>query len=96
VAAPDQFELGQNYPNPFNPSTIIPFKLKQAGFVSLEIYNLKGQIVRALVSRTLQAGSHAVVWDGRDAKGGAAPSGSYIYKITTSGFEQSKRMEFIK
>jgi len=96
VAAPDQFELGQNYPNPFNPSTIIPFKIKQAGFVSLEIYNLKGQMVRALVSRSLQAGSHAVVWDGRDAKGNAVPSGSYIYKITTAAFEQSKRMEFIK
>jgi hypothetical protein len=96
VAAPDQFELGQNYPNPFNPSTIIPFKIKQSGFVSLDIYNLKGQLVRSLVQRSMPAGSHAVVWDGRDGKGAAVPSGSYLYKLKTAGFEQSRRMEYIK
>lgn len=96
VAAPSDFDLGQNYPNPFNPTTIIPFKLKNAGFVSLDIFNMKGQLVRSLVRRALPAGSHAVVWDGCDAKGSALPSGSYIYKLKTAGFEHARRMEYIK
>jgi len=96
VAAPGEFELGQNYPNPFNPTTILPFKLKESGFVSLDLFNMKGQLVRSLVRRALPAGSHAVVWDGRDASGSTLPSGPYIFKLKAGGFEQSRRMELIK
>ncbi len=96
VAAPEEYALEQNYPNPFNPMTVIAFKLKQSGFVSLEIYNLKGQLVKSLISRSLEAGSHAMVWDARDAKGNAVPTGSYLYKLKTEQFEQVKMMEYIK
>jgi len=38
-----------NYPNPFNPSTTIEFSVPQtSSFVTLEIYNLKGQKVKNL------------------------------------------------
>jgi hypothetical protein len=45
---PQDFQL-TNYPNPFNPSTTISFLLTQiSSFVTLEIYNLKGQKVKSL------------------------------------------------
>ncbi|OPZ72223.1 MAG: flagellar basal body rod modification protein [bacterium ADurb.Bin478] len=96
VLAPEQFALEQNYPNPFNPSTVIPFRIKQAGAVSLEIYNLKGQRVTTLVNRVLEAGAYTAVWDARDAKGRLLPSGSYLYKLKTTSFEQVKLMEYVK
>ncbi|MCK9558596.1 MAG: C10 family peptidase, partial [Candidatus Cloacimonetes bacterium] len=45
---PHDFALRQNYPNPFNPSTTISFSLPQASKVHLDIYNLKGQLVKTL------------------------------------------------
>ncbi|HPI73267.1 MAG TPA: GEVED domain-containing protein [bacterium] len=96
VLAPEQFALEQNYPNPFNPSTVIPFRIKQAGAVSLEIYNLKGQRVNTLINRILEAGAYTAVWDARDAKGRLLPSGSYLYKLKTGSFEQVKLMEYVK
>jgi len=96
VNAPDNFSLEQNYPNPFNPTTVIPFKIKQAGAVRLEIYNLKGQTIATLINRQMEAGSHTVVWDGKDGKGNTVPSGSYICKMKVNEFEQIRMMEFIK
>ena len=40
---PTNFDLLANYPNPFNPSTMIEYKVSQAGNVSLTIYNLLGK-----------------------------------------------------
>lgn len=96
MAVPVEFSLGQNYPNPFNPTTNIPFQVKTSGMVTLDIYNLKGQLVRSLVNQTLQAGSHMVVWDGRSDKGSSVPSGSYLYKVKVGSFEQVKMMELVK
>ncbi len=75
------FALLQNYPNPGNPSTHITFTLPQKAHVTLEIYNLLGQRVRTLVEGVKDAGSHRVVWDGRDEFGKTLPSGVYLYRL---------------
>jgi hypothetical protein len=45
---PTQFRLYQNYPNPFNTKTTIRFELAEPGSVELKIYNLSGQLVKAI------------------------------------------------
>ncbi len=67
--------LKQNVPNPFNPTTSIAFELEQPGMVDLRVYNVAGQEVRTLVTKSLPAGSHLVEWDGKDALGNQVPSG---------------------
>lgn len=93
---PAEFVLEQNYPNPFNPSTQILFALPQAGKVSLIIYNLLGQKIMTLVDGTLASGTHAVNWNGRDARGLQLPSGVYFYSLKTSNFTATKRMILMK
>ncbi|NLO44878.1 MAG: choice-of-anchor D domain-containing protein, partial [Candidatus Cloacimonetes bacterium] len=41
--------LNSNYPNPFNPETTISYDIKEPGKVRLDVFNLKGQLVRTLV-----------------------------------------------
>jgi len=90
--APANCSLSQNYPNPGNPSTCITFILPQKAHVTLEIYNLLGQRVRTLVERVKDAGSHTVVWDGRDKSGNPLPSGVYLYRLRAGELVQTKKM----
>ncbi len=91
-ALPVQFELAQNYPNPFNPSTTIFYSVPATSEISLTILNLRGQVVRILVSGVVTAGNHAVVWDGTDATGSSVASGVYVYQLQSEGFTASRRL----
>ena len=89
--------LSQNYPNPFNPTTTISFSVTQTSpFVTIEIYNIKGQQVCTLVNEVFPAGRHSVLWDGRDDHGEPVSSGLYFYKLETGNFNAIKKMILIK
>ena len=72
---PLQFSLSQNYPNPFNSTTTIQYELLRRSDVRLVIYDILGRRVRTLIDEEMPAGSHSIVWDGRDARGQVAASG---------------------
>ena len=86
-----------NYPNPFNPTTTISFSVTQtSSFVTLDIYNIKGQKVKQLVSDQLSAGQHSVIWQGIDDNNKPVSSGIYFYKLKTGDFEKTKKMILMK
>ena len=80
-----------NYPNPFNPTTTINYSLKENSKVSINIYNIKGQKVKQLVSDQFPAGQHSVVWDGRDSYDKQVSSGIYFYKLKVNGKDKTVR-----
>jgi FtsP/CotA-like multicopper oxidase with cupredoxin domain len=96
TAAPATFALAQNYPNPFNPSTTINFQLPSDELVELKIYNRIGQEVRTLVNSGYQAGSHNVVWDGKNNRGKSVASGMYIYRIKAGKHTKSLKMNLVR
>ncbi|OGB70088.1 MAG: hypothetical protein A2Y94_01965 [Caldithrix sp. RBG_13_44_9] len=93
---PDRFELFQNYPNPFNPSTLISWQLIVDGEVQLKIFNLLGQEIRTLVNERQEAGSHTVVWDGRNDAGDPMASGIYLYRIQAGELVSIRKMVLLK
>jgi hypothetical protein len=94
---PTAFELLQNYPNPFNPTTTIEFRVPEAsGDVRLTIYNLLGQSVRTLLAGPQAAGTHRVVWDGRNDAGAAVGSGTYICQLRSKNAVMSKKLTLMK
>lgn len=100
AAAPVQFTLRQNYPNPFNPSTIISFELQSAAKVRLDIFNVTGQRIAALINAKQSAGTHTVTWNGRHDNGTPAASGIYLYRLTAETnngrMTQEKSMTLLK
>jgi len=88
--------LEGNYPNPFNPVTTISFALAEAGTVSLDIYNIRGQKVKTLLDETRTSGKHSVVWNGVDGSENPVSSGIYFYKMKTKTGEQTKKMILMK
>ncbi|MBA7614839.1 hypothetical protein ES703_22113 [subsurface metagenome] len=81
-ALPTEFALHQNHPNPFNPTTTLRFDLPEASDASIVVYDLMGREVVRLVEGHQDAGWQAVVWDGRDARGRAVPTGIYIARLS--------------
>jgi hypothetical protein len=88
--------LNQNYPNPFNPTTTINYSLKENSKVSINIYNIKGQKVKQLVSDQLSEGQHSVIWNGTDNNGKSVSSGIYFYKLKTENYEKTKKMILLR
>jgi len=89
---PKEFQLFQNYPNPFNPSTKIAFKLDQAETINLNVYNILGQKVMAILSDAkLGSGLHTFEFDASNL-----PSGIYIYELSTSNHTEIRKMTLIK
>jgi hypothetical protein len=98
---PTVYELNQNYPNPFNPSTAIRYALPFISDVSIDIYNVLGQRVRALVSVNQVPGYYETRWDGRNDFGNTAASGVYVYRMVAKGsngesFVETRKMLFVR
>jgi hypothetical protein len=93
IGAPvvNSYSLSQNYPNPFNPITVINYGLRNAGYVSIKVYDMSGKLVKELVNGRKEAGTYAVTFDGS-----ALPSGAYFYKLETGGYSEVRKMMLIK
>lgn len=100
ILIPLRTELTGNYPNPFNPVTTIKFALKEDSNVSINIYNIKGALVRTLVDGEMKAAYHTVIWDSKDNTGKQAGSGLYFYKMISDGnngdYTSTKKMILLK
>ncbi|MDE0323061.1 MAG: T9SS type A sorting domain-containing protein [Candidatus Poribacteria bacterium] len=101
IGTPKQNLLLQNYPNPFNPETWIPYRLSEAGPVSLSIYDTAGELIRTLSLGYQLAGFYenrerAIYWDGRNTLGEPVASGVYFYQLVTPSFQQTRRMLILK
>ena len=81
-----------NYPNPFNPETTISFDMPQAGKANVQIYNLRGQLVKTLLNNQVSAGTKNIIWNGRDSKNNSVASGVYFYRIKTANETIQKKM----
>jgi hypothetical protein len=83
---PEGFTLIQNYPNPFNPKTKIRFRIQDAGFTSLKVYDVFGREVVILVNEKKQPGEHEVEWNAENFA-----SGVYYYRFTISAVEADRQ-----
>ncbi len=88
---PIEIVLEQNYPNPFNPSTSISYKINNAQYVSLKIYDVIGNEVATLVDEYEPVGVYNVEWNASNY-----PSGVYFYQLKTEGFVETKKMILMK
>lgn len=89
-------QLNGNFPNPFNPNTSISFSINQDETVKISIYNVKGQVVKTLVNKKFSAGTHTLVWNGKDNSNSYCSSGIYFTKLKTKDKESSVKMMLIK
>jgi hypothetical protein len=91
-----EFNLKQNSPNPFNPSTRFYYEVKEAGTVTLEIFNILGKRVAVVVNDYLITGSYETEWRAVDNAGKHLPSGIYFAKLQSGEKAKIIKMTIIK
>ncbi len=82
-----------NYPNPFNPTTTISYNLTkaQADNAKIEIFNIRGELVKEFRNLTVNNNTGSVVWTADNAA-----SGVYYYKLTSGSITDTKKMLMVK
>ena len=82
TAVPDEFSLHQNYPNPFNPNCTINFQASQRSEITIQVYNLAGQLVLNRTQKIESIGLNKWVWNGTSDTGNRVGSGIYLLQIS--------------
>ena len=94
---PQQTALWQNYPNPFNPETWMPFQISEEPVVNIHVYTAAGEWVRTVDLGLKTAGSYAnpsraAYWDGKNAMGETAASGTSSYQLQAGDYTMTRKM----
>lgn len=76
------------YPNPFNPSTNISFNVHKEGMVDINIYNVQGELVKALTNKFMSTGRYTESWDASSYNAG-------IYFCVTRTPERTYRQKLL-
>lgn len=80
TALPNTFRLEQNYPNPFNPTTNIRYILPVAAEISIEVFNVLGQMVWSYQPGIKPEGTHQIQFNASNLS-----SGVYVYTLRANG-----------
>ena len=98
------FRLNGPFPNPFNPSTVISYELPYDLNIEINIFNLLGRKVRALLNETQPAGQGSTIWDGKTENGHLASGGVYFISVQVRGpsngsnifYQETKKVLLLK
>jgi len=80
-----------NYPNPFNPETDIVVDIPAESNISVNVYNITGQLVRTIFNGSLSSGRHSFVFTGR-----GLPSGIYLVSMNTGNNMVNRKIVLLK
>lgn len=83
-------------PNPFNPTTTIRYALGRAGPVDVQIFDVRGRVVRRLFQGVQERGAQAMRWDGTSADGTHAASGIYFARVETADAKRALRLVLVE
>ena len=86
-----EFNLSAAYPNPFNPTTNIDFSVSEAGYASVKVYNLMGQVVGTLIDGMVDADTYSLTWDAQHLS-----SGVYMIKAESNGQVATQKIMLLK
>ena len=101
---PTEFNLSDAFPNPFNLSTtiryVVPvqgdFKEANSSKVNLNIYNIRGQLVKSLVNSDQPPGQYDIIWNGSNKSGRIVATGIYLMRLAVGDIITTKKLTVMK
>ena len=86
---PAKTELLGAVPNPSGPRTMIRFALADRQHVSLNVFDIQGRRVAAVLDEVREPGAYQEMWSGRDAAGHPLASGIYYAVLRAGEYEKT-------
>ena len=83
--APTGVAFAAPYPNPASARTALSYSLPAAAQVKLQIFDVRGRLVRTLADGQQEAGWHEIAWNGTHANGRRVALGLYLAKLSVDG-----------
>jgi len=91
VNTPSIFSISAAYPNPFNPTTQMSLTLNTAADVSVQVFNMTGQLIDVIANGQMSSGSYSFTWDGTNAS-----SGVYFIQTEVGSEVSSQKIMLVK
>jgi len=80
------------YPNPFTNTITLRFSLEEDAYVSLNVFDSKGKIVKRLINANTSNGNKEFIWNGNNEYGAEVSPGIYFYNLTIGNKIYSGKM----
>jgi len=93
---PSRITLSRPVPNPFNPVVHLRYHLPTPGHVEVRVFAVDGSAVVTLVDRHQSAGTHALRWNGTNARGEPMASGVYFFRLAANGRVVTRKSVLLK
>ena len=93
---PVEFTILPAFPNPFNPSTTLRYGLDKDSHVTIEIYDITGQLISTLLNEEQSLGWYTLVWNGTNQQGTQVPAGIYLNRIISNNEVKTTKLMFLK
>jgi D-alanyl-D-alanine carboxypeptidase len=87
--APTEIKLHQNPPLSFSCSTNIPFTLQRSEFVTLQIFDPRGQVLETLVNKELASGQYQITWTPENLQ-----AGYYYYQLHFGDYKEIGELQY--
>jgi len=84
------------YPNPFKTTTNFQISGKANRPVTIEIYNLKGQLIKRLATKTDQNGLAQISWIALDENAKPVRNGIYFYRTICDSSSETGKLILLK
>lgn len=81
---PDIQDIGIAWPNPVNDIVHVPYLVKQASSIQVDVYDLMGRKVNSIVNGDHQPGYYTATWDRTAVDGSRVSPGIYLYRMNGS------------
>jgi hypothetical protein len=86
----NQFSIA---PNPFRNTVKLNLQLtKQNQDVTINVYNIRGQLVKSFPTNTIKSNSLELNWDGKDSYNQTAPAGVYLINVKAGDFCKTRKL----
>lgn len=96
VNAYNSMNLKSIYPNPLQANCSFAISVNKATEVSIDIYNVRGQLIRNISRSVLKKGDHLIQWDAKDRFDRPCGNGIYFGKISAGGTAITRKLLLIK
>lgn len=90
------FRLHSSYPNPFKQSVQLSLQLNKQSTLQVQVFNLRGQVVKSWHSERLPQGHNEISWDGCNNFGLRSASGIYFLTVSDGQYSLSRKIVLTK